>query len=178
MASSGPNSGGTFENDATVGTVDWANPDRAVASDDSRSTAYIGAAASTTKYLKATNFGFDIPVGATINGILVEIEKSTYDAYVSSDYSVKIVKGGTIQGDEMALGGNWPIAGAEAYYSHGGATILCGLSWEYSDINSSGFGVVVSASLASWATARIDHIRITVYYTEGAVANTFWFGHA
>lgn len=31
----------------------------------------------TSHYLKATNFGFSIPVGATINGILVEIEKKS-----------------------------------------------------------------------------------------------------
>jgi hypothetical protein len=30
-------------------------------------------------YLKATNFGFSIPSGSTINGILVEIERKSYD---------------------------------------------------------------------------------------------------
>lgn len=33
-------------------------------------------AASTSHYLKATNFGFSIPTGATIDGIVVNIEKS------------------------------------------------------------------------------------------------------
>lgn len=35
--------------------------------------------AATTHYLKATNFGFSIPTGATINGILVEVERSWND---------------------------------------------------------------------------------------------------
>jgi len=34
----------------------------------------------TMHYLKATNFGFSIPNGATINGILVGIEKQSHDA--------------------------------------------------------------------------------------------------
>ena len=42
MASEGPNSGATFADDATVGTTPWVNPDRAVASDDSRATAEVG----------------------------------------------------------------------------------------------------------------------------------------
>jgi hypothetical protein len=33
---------------------------------------------TTTHYLKATNFGFSIPAGATIDGILVEIYKMSY----------------------------------------------------------------------------------------------------
>ena len=56
----------------------------------------------TTYYLKATNFGFSIPEGATINGILAEVEAKT----------------------------------------------------------DSNFGFEVRA--------RVDHMRITVYYTEGA----------
>lgn len=142
MASEGPNNPGTMADDAAVGTLAWSNPDNAKTSDDAyarrtndfwikdkyvkivKSDASIGAenkgdtvnAWSSTEayysyggaadlwseawtpadindvdfgvvlsiyggfgteshYLKATNFGFTIPVGATINGILVEIER-------------------------------------------------------------------------------------------------------
>lgn len=168
MASSGPNSGGTFANEASVGTVDWNNPTRAVASDDSKATCYVGLAAVTTHYLKATNFGFAIPVGATIVGILVEFEKGRADEFLPKDYSVRIVKDGTIQGDEKAdTVTSWPAS--DTYVSHGGAADLWGLSWTLDDINDSTFGVVIAASLASWATARIDHLRITVYYTPSVL---------
>jgi hypothetical protein len=60
--------------DATVGTVAWILPDRAKAHDTLRTSADIDGL-KTSHYLKATNFGFSIPAGAIINGIVVEIEK-------------------------------------------------------------------------------------------------------
>jgi len=166
MAQTTATSPSTIVDDATVGTVAWTNPDNAKVSDDVWATASIfegedildssvkivkadGTIGTTNKasgtswsateayfsygsssdlwgetwtaenindvdfgivlsvidqgvishYLKATNFGFSIPTGATINGILAEIER------------------------KKIIGGN--------------------------------------------ATASVDHIRITVYYTEG-----------
>lgn len=75
MATQGPYSPGTMADDSTVGTVTWVNPDNAKASDDVRAIMYYG---GSSHYLKATNFGFSIPAGATINGIVVEIEKRKY----------------------------------------------------------------------------------------------------
>ncbi len=49
--------------------------------------------AITTNYLKATNFGFNnIPVGATINGIKVEIDKSYYGGPSNSYGRVDYIK--------------------------------------------------------------------------------------
>jgi hypothetical protein len=77
MANTSATSPGTMVDDATVGTVAWTNPTNAGASDNSYAT--IGTSGRcgvfTGHYLKATNFGFSIPVGATITGILVEIER-------------------------------------------------------------------------------------------------------
>ncbi len=144
MANTGAISPGTMADDATVGTAVWVNPDNAKVSDDSFTTPYVDDAPTkdfevkivkaddsigttnkadivtswintgniyysygasndlwgeswddtdinnsnfgvvfsaynpgltTSHYLKATNFGFSIPSGATINGILVEVEK-------------------------------------------------------------------------------------------------------
>jgi hypothetical protein len=171
MASQGPNSPGTMADDATVGTQAWSNPDNAKISDNvyakitnfnafanyldnsikiiksdgtfgttnkattnlwPTSDTYISYGSSIdlwgetwtaedindadfgvvlsskddyevkSHYLKATNFGFSIPTGATIDGILVEAE-------------------------------------------------------EYANAYTGGAGVTY-----------IDHIRITVYYTEAA----------
>jgi hypothetical protein len=48
-----------------------------------------------------------------------------------------------------------------------------GETWTYSDINNSNFGVVLSADLIlnDMSLARVDHIQITVYYTEATPAN-------
>ena len=75
MATQGPNSGGTFANDVTVGTIAWTTPSNAAISDGVFTAAAVLCSTAASNYLKATNFGFSIPVGSTINGILVEIQK-------------------------------------------------------------------------------------------------------
>ena len=71
MASEGPNDPGTITNVA-YGTQAWANPSNAGSSNDSYATRTLS---GVSDYLRATNFGFAIPSGATIDGILVEVEK-------------------------------------------------------------------------------------------------------
>ena len=165
MASAGPNSGGTFADDATVGTVEWLNPGDVVSSNNVRATAVLNTG-SVSHYLKATNFGFSIP-DSIVNGIVVEIERKENTAGANiRDNSLKIVKGGIISGDSLASASEWPTT--EAYATYGGSTALWGLSWAYTDINDSGFGVAVSAKAVSGeslGSGQIDHIRITVYYT-------------
>ena len=53
----------------------------------------------TTHYLKATNFGFSIPAGATINGILAEVEKKhSSNLYVDHiRITVYYTEGGAIE---------------------------------------------------------------------------------
>lgn len=167
----GPNSGATFADDATVGTVAWTSPGNAATSDNVRATAAVFS--QVTHYLKATNFSFTIPTGATINGVFVEAEVSTNaGAGQVEDSSVKLVKGGTIQGTEGAVAPHvW--TGTDTYISWGGATDLWGLSLTPADVNASTFGAVISAlEVGDGAmTARIDHIRITVYFTWAGPAS-------
>lgn len=180
MASSGPNSGGTFANDATVGTVDWSSPSNASASDNAYATAGSGTGAGgiTTKYLKATNFGFSIPGGATIDGILVEVEGKHVNALdTDSTTSVKLVKADGTFGTENKTGGSWTAT--DTYRSFGGSTSLWGDTWTPSDINDADFGVGISRNLfredvTTQTVSSIDHIRITVYYSESGVS-AVWF---
>jgi hypothetical protein len=165
MASQGPNSGSTFGNDATVGNTDWTDPQNAHSSDEVYATVNLTAPAPISHYLKATNFGFSIPTGATINGIQVDCQRKEAIANQVIDNSAKIVKADTIQGDENASGNFWPTT--EAYATYGGSSNLWGLSWTRADINASNFGFVISAKRAAGGSqlASIDHIRITVTYT-------------
>jgi len=163
--SSGPNNGGAFANDNTVGTIDWSNPSSANISDDSYATASLGSSA-VTHYLKATGFGFNISAGATINGIEVLVERNGDTGSKISDNSVRLVKNGTISGNDKSAAGTWPASDGNITY--GGSSDLWGLNWTYSDINSANFGFVISAkhdSSGSTKTASVDCIRITVYYT-------------
>lgn len=170
MASEGPNSPGTMGVDTSVGSYTWDNPNNAKVSDNTY---------------------------AQVSFIDV--------ANQDKEHSIKLVKGGTIQGDDKTTSAVIPTT--ETYVSYGGAEDLWGLELTSSDINSSDFGVGFSVRIQDsptyiwyylkatnfgftipegatingvlveieqyqfapyrWAT-RVDHIRITVYYTEVA----------
>lgn len=166
MASAGPRSGGTFADDSAVGTLTWSNPGNAAASDDSRAVVTFGVSTSTSHYLKATNFGFSIPAGAVIDGVLVEVERSeSHNSANAVASSVRLYKAGTLTGTAKSSATEWPVT-TDAYESFGGAADLWGATLAASDVNNSGFGVGVSATGTGGRDGRIDHIRITVYYTE------------
>ena len=168
MASEGPLSAGTGADDSSVGTIAWSNPTRVVASDNSRSSASLSGAGSISHYLKATSFGFAIPAGATIDGIVVEIEKREQESADDvKDSKVRIIKSdGTIGTTDRAdTATEWGTS--DAYATYGGTTDLWGEAWSSTDINDADFGVAISAvSAPGSAVADVDHIRITVYYTE------------
>ena len=171
MASEGPLSGATFADDATVGTVAWNTPGNAAASDDTDSSAILVASA-VSHYLKATNFGFAIPAGATIDGIVVEWEvaKTTGGTV---DNAARIVKGGTIGSTDKSSVTAW--TGTDTYLSHGGVSDLWGETWTADDINATTFGSALSAVNADPSfvdNPTIDHVRITVYYTEAATGRS------
>lgn len=174
MASQGPNSGGTFANETSIGTQAWTSPSNAASSNNSYVTATSsGTGEWLTNYIKATNFGFSIPGGATIDGIIVEVERKALTNNGTQfivDNSVKLVKGGTISGSEKAdTSTKWLTS--DTYKTYGSSTDLWGLTWTDSDINSSTFGVVFSADIEKQfkfhETASVDHVRITVHYTTG-----------
>jgi hypothetical protein len=74
VASQGPLSPSTGANDNSYGTVAWNSEGSIVASDNTPATAIL-APAEVSNYLKATGFSFSIPAGATIDGIVVGIER-------------------------------------------------------------------------------------------------------
>lgn len=175
MASIGPNNPSSGVSDDAVGTEVWSNPGNVLASDNSRATSNQGTPNVTrqTNYLKATSFGFSIPTGATVDGIVVEVEKLGSTGFNPAthfvrDAEIKIVKadgsiGSTNKADTET---NWPSS--DTYVSHGADDDLWGETWTPADINNVNFGVVVSGNMTQASgsvTANIDHIRITVYYT-------------
>ena len=171
MAVQGPNNGGTFT--ATGGGKPWLNPSDAQTSNDGHTTCDLdGGADDTSQALQVTNFGFSVPGGSTIDGIVVEIERHQIVIFGGSaeihDNTVKLMKGGTAQGDDKASLTIWPDT--DAYVSYGSSVDKWGLSWSAADINGSGFGIqmgIINPSVDD-STGFIDHVRITVYYTEGA----------
>jgi hypothetical protein len=143
MSTQGPYSPQTAIDSSGLGTITWSNPERVVAEDGNRAQSYYitsGSGTGTTHYIKATNFGFAIPTGMRIDGILVEIKKTGSASAPSGgadqsqkDSSVKIVKAnGSIGTTNKAKTTQWPYP--LAYVSHGGAADLWGESWTPEDI--------------------------------------------
>lgn len=162
MTTTGPNVGGTFASDATLGVVAMSNPTNAVASDNSYVTSVL-TLAQASNYLKVTNFGFNIPADATITGITVAVERSGNTLSATVDNSVKLVKGGSISGNDKASGTLWGTSDSVATY--GSSTDLWGLTLTPADVNLSTFGMVISASATLAGTAQIDYVTITVDWT-------------
>jgi hypothetical protein len=154
--------------DAATGLLAWSTVNNAKISDNNYSMASnYGFMPTELHYLKATNFGFSIPAGATINGIVVEVECSTSEE--THDEIMAIIKAdGTIGSNVIALHNQWPIS--DAYRTFGGASDLWGETWSASGINDVDFGVAIAPKVYPMADAFVDHIRSTVYYTEGGPA--------
>lgn len=165
----GPNNGNTFINDSAYGSVNWLNPGNAQASDD----VYATAGGGSTKYLKATGFGFSIPTGATIVGVAVDVERHAGGpSHYAYTQLAKLVKAGVVIGTSQDEGSNWPTT--DTYATYGGSFNLWGTTWTPDEINAAGFGFAISAYVNSGDTAYIDHIRITVYYTMGSAPAVYY----
>ena len=172
------NSPTALEDDTTIGTAEWQNYSNAAASDNSYTKANLNDTnASQTytisHYLKATNFGFNIPSNATIKGVEVKIERKASDLQNGNvvDNKISLVQSGRVGISNKAhLLEFWPGEDASVYY--GSDTDLWGTTLTPADVDAVDFGVVISAGLVKSdnsttgsATANIDNMTITVTYT-------------
>lgn len=155
------NGGNTFSSDATLGIVAMSNPGNVILKDAVYATAVL-LATQTSNYLKAMGFNFNIPSDATITGVTVTITKHSTVTATTTDGSVKLVKGGSISGNDKASAATWGTSDSD--FSYGSSSDLWGLSLTPADINNSTFGIVINAVTTLAATISIDYISIQVDY--------------
>ncbi len=169
-ATLGPNNPGVGADVSGVGTVTWTNPGNITTPTGAPYVTATLAAGTTSHYLRATNYNFNIPYGSTINGIELQINHQSSGTSNPSinDNVVSLVKGGVITGQNKAQTAvNWP-RGAFGIATYGSASDLWGTTWTFNDINSTNFGAVLAVtdghpSLSR--TATVDYMQITVTYT-------------
>lgn len=166
--SAGPNNAGTGANVTGIGNTAWANPGNITTVGSPYAAIVLGSGAPASNYLQATNYGFSIPSGATINGIQVEINRQgsiNTGSIGYSDVEVRMVKNNVISGDNKASATLWPTSVGTATY--GSLSDLWGLTWTPSDINNANFGVALAAdhNSSSTRTGNVDYMQITVTYT-------------
>jgi hypothetical protein len=148
----------------------WSTINNAFASDNAYAQGQaLANAVSPITNLRVTNFGFSVPSGATIDGVVCEIERKINSTFRNSrDGVVQLTKNGTnTVGSNKASATVWPLS--DAYATYGAAADLWGTTWTDSDINASTFGVVINgvrdSGKAGSTIWNVDHVRITVYYT-------------
>ena len=135
----------------------------------------VGNPRTVSQYLKFTNFGFNLPSNAVVLGVQVNVNNSGPGVAggLTMDSSVKLSLAGTVGGTEHAQSGGWTFAGSNVTYGNSGD--LWGFSLAYSDINNTGFGVAIAASLNARplninSYGIINSVSITVYYSTGTFA--------
>ena len=175
-------------NDTGIGTQPWSGLTNVAVQDNVYAQAS-GANSQITNYLKCTGYGFNIPAGATIGGIIVGPWVNS--TWTFTDYAMQLVKGGVIQPTNLAAGANtFPnnggsMAPSPAQLIYGSSTNLWGGAWTPADINNANFGAAFAAQRGSFSTtqtAGVDYMPITVFYTmplvEYRMDEAIWNGTA
>lgn len=167
MPTAGPNSPGTQGEDNSAGGVSWSDAANIAASDDSYATCGLAASGSPSEdsyYLVATNFGFSVT--GTVQTVEVEVEAKASAGSAVEDVEVKLVKGGTISGNNKAT--NTALGTSDAYASYSHTPAQWGVALSDSDVNASTFGVAVRFINVTpgGPTVSVDHVRITVTTTD------------
>lgn len=169
-ASIGPNNPTAATTAVGAGATNWTSPTNIFTSNGAAASVTL-AAGATSYNLNATGFGFNINTAATIDGVMVEVQKSSPTVARSSmqDAGVYLTKANAQSGTNQASAATWNTTATYAVY--GSSTSLWGTTLTPSDVNNTGFGAqfsainVKSSGAGASNSASVDHIRITVYYT-------------
>ncbi len=170
-ATAGPNISGTAVTNGGAGMA-WSSASNINSAGSPYSTVVLDnqpSANSTAESINATNYGFSVPAGATIDGIAVEVNRNSSSnnlGFGVNDSSVRLIKGGSISGNNNAVPGTWGTSMSTVTY--GGVSDKWGNTWTPADINASNFGVafsVYNSYFVASRTATVDYLKITVYYT-------------
>ncbi len=156
---------GTGANDGGSG-VAWTSPGN-ITADDSFVAQVSLSAGQESQYLYATNFGFSIPSGATIEGVIARF--SRYGMGTVTDKHIYLMIDGEPfgSGSDLSSGATWPFS--ETLDGIGGPTETWGFTPTAADVNHVNFGVALKCESAAGATAIVDVVEMIVYYSGGVV---------
>lgn len=169
FSSQGPNPPGTMADDG-AGNFSFANPDNAKTENGVSATGVAPEADIASSGLQATNFGFLIPGGSTINGVVAEWKAARTVALNARNNSQRLMIGGVDQGHAPDAGNIVSnLTSTLTFYLAGGAGDTWGSDLPtVSQVNATGFGFVADFMPLSVTTISVDFMRVTVYYTTAA----------
>ena len=173
MASSGPRypTAAVNESVAPENTDAWVNPTNVGADDTAEAviTAATFDSPDISQRLNTSGYGFAIPSGSTIDGIVVEIMRRN-SAGAASDNRVQLRDAaGALVGDNKAdTALDWPTA--EALKTYGSAIDLWNATPTVAMVNDADFGVTLSVQAdAANTDIQVDFIRVTISYTAPVI---------
>ncbi len=123
------------------------------------------AATSYTDTLLVDDFALDVPDGATVHGITVEVRRAG-DASIVDD-SVRLLKGGKLVGAEHGKPDAW--GDEPAWVTYGAEDDTWSEVWTPAELNAADFGVAFSAQYTGDAgntRAYVDQVRVTISYSK------------
>ena len=148
------------------GATDWSNPTY-IETEANAATCAVPLSGY-SDWLRAKNFGFAVPTGASIVGIKAEVNRSAGIPDYIRDYSLRLVDAaGSPVGTDKASATYWPTTAATATY--GGATDTWTASPTPAMVNDADFGIqlyVRNINTIGAITAYVYWVKITVYYTD------------
>jgi hypothetical protein len=164
---------------------DWTNLAKVTASDGQYATATLygsNAQVNEASLLQATNFGFSVPTGATIVGVLAVVQRQHF-AGTSAVYDDTVTLLGTGGSADRRNASPWspgPAPSGERTVNYGGPADTWGTALTPAVVNAAGFGIQLGCECTqlpgSGADVGIDSVTMTVFYTgAGTTAPSGWF---
>lgn len=154
------------------GGVSWTNINNAKVEDAVVATSGLigpGGGGGIPKQLDSTNYGFNLPSNAVIDGIKLRIKVDGGAGNNDAPYIYLLYNGGSTNvANTPNSGQNWFHGGTLTWQTYGNTTSLWGRAWTAAEINHTNFGASVATMLnTGTGTVTIDAIEITVYYHIG-----------
>lgn len=116
--------------------------------------------------LIASQFGFNLGSDVIIKGIKATVVRNASTLHAVKDYSIQLMKAGTIVGDDKSSNKVWPIIAAQRNY--GGSSDLWGTTWTANEVNDPGFGFWLQCKNGTDnenIQGNVDVVKIVIYYT-------------
>lgn len=167
-----------------TGTISWSNPTYVHTDDADRASATTIPSGGASNWLRAY-FSFsssDVPSGATIDGIEVEMIVYGSNTLLVRLKDARLVIGGVIGSTDLPSmpTTNWGTTGTiqEETLTLGGATNKWSESPTQANVTGASFGIAISAEnyeASKNRNATVDYMRMRIYYTVGVSFKAAWY---
>lgn len=146
----------------------WSNPGNITAADNSYATVALSNSTTTSETLQATNFGFNVPLHSTIDGVICTFQRKASTADTLRENHLYLIHNNSLLGNNK-IGSPAFWSTTEADVNYGSPADLWGANLTPNIVNDSSFGVLTDvqyySAYAGTETAYVDSVSIIVYYT-------------